>query len=58
LDEHDGYADDNARCSNDGHGDENCAKRTKKNSFKMEDVHIDLDEHDDDANDNARCLND
>jgi hypothetical protein len=37
LDVHDDDEDDNARCSNDGHGDVNCAKRTKNNSFKMED---------------------
>jgi hypothetical protein len=37
LDAHDDDEDDKVRCSNDGHGDVNCAKRIKNNKFKMED---------------------
>ncbi|XP_059450497.1 uncharacterized protein LOC132181334 isoform X2 [Corylus avellana] len=36
----------------------NFRKKSGKNSFKMEDVHIDLDEHDEGADDNARRSND
>jgi len=36
LDEHDNEADadDNAKCSNDGHNDVNYAKKTKNNIFR------------------------
>jgi hypothetical protein len=45
LDEHDNDSNDNARGSNDGHDNVHYAKKTRNNSFKMEDVPIDLDEN-------------